>query len=264
MKKKALNSYVMYFLNTDIGIDYRKSLETGNAIRTISKTLIHELNIFLPELKKQKDLAEASLHIEKQIKELNSLKTNLAHNPNLVQEIDTTTRGIPSVTDEDKILDMINNDESKTREFKKTFAYNSHTNDRKDDKLIEAAVKSIVGFINANGGKIFIGVHDSKEIIGLEEEIKRHGSLDKFKLFFSDVVEKRIGPIFNTHFDFKIHEVLNKKILVADCRQSLDEDTHCFYMGKHYYVRQNPKTILLQGEDLMKYLKARAKRLKKL
>ena len=258
-EKKALNSYLMYFLNTDIGVGYRKSLETGNSIKTISKQSILGLTIMLPDLKKQKKIVSASKHLDKLLDEIKKLKKNLAYNPKSVDEIDTSSRKfyskLSSISDEDKIINLISAGENKIAEFKETFGYNRHSNDKRDERLIKSSGKNIVAFINSNGGKLFIGVDDNGEITGIEEELKKHKSLDAFKMFFSEIIATKIGPIYNTHVDFKIYNIEDKKILIADCKKSKDKAV--FYEGKEFYMRHNPKAQLLEGTELIEYIKER-------
>ena len=49
----------------------------------------------------------------------------------------------------------------------------------------EACLKTIVGFLNTDGGKLIVGVKDNGEFSGLETEISklRKDSKDKFLLF---------------------------------------------------------------------------------
>ena len=260
-EKKAINSYLMYFLNTDIGIDYRKSLETGTSIKTISKQSIIELTILLPDLKKQKKIVSASKHLDKLLGEIKRLKKNLAYNPSSVDEIDTSSRKfyskLSSISEEDKIIDIIGSGENKVVEFKETFGYNPHTNDKRDERLIKSSGKNIVAFINSNGGKLFIGVNDAGDITGIEEELNNHKSLDDFKLFFTEIVAKKIGAIYNTHVDYKIHTIKDKKILIADCKKS--DDKAVFYEEKEFYMRHNPKAQLLEGSELVEYINNRFK-----
>lgn len=256
-EKVVLNEYAMYFFNTDKGKDYRKSIEKGTAIKFISKEDLKSLVIFLPNISTQKKLVKASKKIDSLIKQIANIKLNLAYNPKRVgqisKEINRFSNVLSNVSEEDRILDMISEGENKTVEFKKTFAFNSFTNNKRDDSLVKASIKNIVAFINSDGGTLLIGVNDDGEITGMKEEIQKHKSKDKFKLYFGDTVAERIGKLRNTHVSFKLMEIDSKSILVVYCTKS--EKTPCFYNGKEFYIRQNPKAQLLEGEQLHAYLK---------
>lgn len=257
-KEKILKEYAMYFFNTDKGRLYRQACLTGNVIKYISLKDLKELVIFLPELLVQKKLVKASQNLKNLIEQLDQLKTNLAYNPKQInkisKEIKSFSSTLSSVSEEDTILDMINEGENKTVEFKKTFAFNFHTNNNRDDNLVKASIKNIVAFINSEGGTLLLGVNDEGEITGMQEEIEKHKSKDKFKLYFGEMV-KRIGKLRNTHVDFKLIKINEKDILRVTCKKS--EKTPCFYEGKEFYIRQNPKAQLLQGDELYDYTKKR-------
>ena len=259
--KIVLNEYAMYFFNTDKGKIYRKSIEKGTTIKFISKQDLKSLVIFLPEISLQKKIVESSKKIHSLIEEMVILKTNLAYNPKLVnqisKEIKKFSTALNKVSEEEKIIDIINEGENKTVEFKKTFAFNSFSNNKRDDALIKASLKNIVAFINSDGGTLLIGVNDDGEITGLEEEIEKHKSKDKFKLFFGDTITERIGKLRHTHIDFKLLNMDGKEILVVNCDKSLNEP--CYYNKKEFFIRQNPKAQLLEGEDVFKYQQKRFK-----
>ena len=257
-EKLVLNEYAMYFFNTDKGKDYRKSIEKGSTIKFISKEDLKSLVIFLPNISTQKKLVKASKKLESLIEQIANIKLNLAYNPNRIsqisKEINSFSNVLSSVSEEDRILDMINGGENKTVEFKETFAFNRFSNNKRDDELIKTSIKNIVAFINSEGGTLLIGVNDDGEITGMKEEIQKHKSKDKLKLFFGDTVAQRIGKLRNTHVNFQLLEIDSKSVLVVNCKKS--KKIPCFYNGKEFYIRQNPKAQLLEGEDLHEYLKS--------
>jgi hypothetical protein len=258
-QKQIISEYAKYFLNTDIGKMYRKSLLRGSSIPHIPLSELKKLAIFLPDIKKQKELIEISSYLNKVISEMEDLKKNLSYYPKKSKEIFKTSKSyfnkLSEITKEDKIKKIIQGGETKTIEFKETFSFNKHTNEKRADYLIKSSCKNIVGFINTNGGKLFIGVNDNAQIIGIEEELLKYKSVDAFKLFLSDTIKNKIGPLFNTNIDFKIHEIDDKKIVLIECKKS--EDKECFYEGKEFYIRQNPKAQLLEGTELILYIKSR-------
>jgi len=140
-------------------------------------------------------------------------------------------------------------------EFKETFGFNFHTNNLRDENLVKASIKNIVAFLNTAGGNLLIGIHDSGKISGLNNEIEFHKSKDKFKLFFSDKVQKSIGSdMFYNYVDFQIIKISNKLILNVECKPS---DRPCFYDKKDFYVRANPKAEKLEGTNLIDYTRTR-------
>ena len=259
-EKLVINEYAMFFLNTDTGINYRESLKTGAAIKFISKNNLQKLVIFLPDLTEQKELVKVSNNLESFLEKVKDLKKNLAYNPRSVMEVSKTikkfTSKLADLTVEDKIIDIIKEGENKKVEFKETFSFNSHTNNKRDENLIKSSVKNIVAFLNTEGGVLLIGVKDNGEISGIKDEIEKSKSKDKFKLYFSDLVQQKIGSIYNSHVDYKIHNINGKEILIVNCKKSNEP---CFYNKKEFYIRQNPKAQLLEGKEMISYTNDRFK-----
>lgn len=60
--------------------------------------------------------------------------------------------------------------EGQALEFKSAFTWNSRLN-REDGDLRFGVVRSIAGFLNANGGRLMIGVQDDGDAGGIEDEL---------------------------------------------------------------------------------------------
>ena len=85
--------------------------------------------------------------------------------------------------------------ESQTVEFKSTLRWNLRA--QTVDSVIEhAIVKTICGFMNAEGGTLFIGVDDDGKVLGLNEDVKTLGSkasLDGFELHLRQVLNAALS-----------------------------------------------------------------------
>ena len=77
---------------------------------------------------------------------------------------------------------------------------------------LEHFLKNIARFLNSDGGTLFIGVRDNKEIIGKERELKLlfNNSLDAIKKSLTSKVNDTFGKA-NPHVTYKIKEVFRKK-----------------------------------------------------
>ena len=173
-------------MNTDIGISYRKSLEIGAAIKTIPTRYIENLLLYLPSIDEQKEVVQIWNKLNDLVVSLEAAKKNLAYNPKNIIEISSTLNKLnsklTSLTEVEKILDIIEQGENKKVEFKETFSFNRHNNNKRDEELIKSSIKNIVAFLNSDGGILIIGVKDNGEISGIENEIGKWNSKDKFKL----------------------------------------------------------------------------------
>lgn len=264
-KKYALSDYIMFFLNTDLGIEYRESIKTGGTIMFISKIALEELVIFLPSLKKQKELIEIISKIDLIVEKLKELKKNIAYNPNQSDEVSSELNkfigNLNSFSEEEKIMNTIEKGENYFVEFKETYAFERKTNEKRADHLIHSAVKNINAFLNSKGGQLFIGVKDNGEITGLEDELAKWKSIDDFMLFFTDTVKSRIGSFLNTHIEYNIYTINKRKVLIVDCKASESKPSFIDppFKGKDFFVRTNPAAQPLDGNDRFEYIRDRFK-----
>ena len=85
--------------------------------------------------------------------------------------------------------------ESQTVEFKSTARYNSHTQEV-DARLEHVIVKTVCGFLNAEGGTLFIGVDDEGRPVGIEADLttlKSKANLDGYELFLRQLLETNLS-----------------------------------------------------------------------
>jgi type I restriction enzyme R subunit len=66
--------------------------------------------------------------------------------------------------------ELIDGDETYEVEFKSTTRWNLREQ-RKDKRMEDAVVKTVAGFLNADGGTLFIGVDDDRQPVGLSHDV---------------------------------------------------------------------------------------------
>src|SRR5207253_7846290 len=86
--------------------------------------------------------------------------------------------------------ELLKQHESKTLEFKSTLRWNLREN-RKDDVVTHAVVKTIAAFLNTEGGDLLIGVADDKTVIGIG--LDQFDNEDRFMLHLAQVVRNGLG-----------------------------------------------------------------------
>ena len=146
--------------------------------------------------------------------------------------------------------------ENKTTEFKETFSWDIRQK-QKGKHIEEASLKTIAGFLNTDGGTLFVGVHDSGEIPGVDSEIRKlhKGSSDDFLLYFKDKVKTKLGEKFYPKIDWSLESVDGKKVLVVNTKEGHEPAV----LDGGFYVRVNPATDKLEGERLVSYVSERFK-----
>jgi CRP-like cAMP-binding protein len=106
---------------------------------------------------------------------------------------------------ESNSAELIQGGESATVEFKESVSKSN----------CEKVTQTLCAFMNSNGGTIFLGVHDSGEILGLEGE-----NIDKFRLCLNDRIHKHLGSAFYHLVHFDVENIKGKRVLRIDCRPS--------------------------------------------
>ena len=246
--------FLLHFLRSEEG-----SLQTKLVLLNSKKPFEawKKIKIPLPSIKEQESLVSA-LDKTKNIKSrIKQLETNLFTDPLNAQETDNELKEmitrLEMLSESEQILQLVNRrgNETDQIEFKQTLRLDINTQ-TSEIRLETTALKTIVGFINNNGGHLIIGVSDDGQISGMENELlKFHKkSHDKFKIFFGDKVGQRIGKEFLNNISYEFIAVSGKYVFQVKCTKSKSK---CFLDGKDYYVRRHAYTEKLSGPEMAKY-----------
>lgn len=256
----VLSEYLALFYESDLGQLILSSLSTDSfipIIPSITKSSIEDSQLAIPPITEQKILILTNKKLEELQDTVNELKSELSLNPKsantILEKFDSIVSPLKKLSYEDEILSLIRKGENKKTEFKQTFSKNIHTS-KKDKEIEKSSLKNIVGFLNAEGGTLLIGVADNGEITGVEDDFFK--SNDKYLLNFKNALNTKIGSEFYPLIDFDLFQVLDKHVLRVDCKPS---QKACFYDGNEFYVRTNPATDKLEGRQLIEYVKRRFK-----
>lgn len=90
-------------------------------------------------------------------------------------------------------------------------------------KLLEPIIaKTIAAFLNAEGGKLFIGVKDNGEILGIEKDYEtlKNKNRDGFLLQLTQIINTYLGKEFNQYVSIKIAQVGGKDVCIVDVANS--------------------------------------------
>ena len=157
------------------------------------------------------------------------------------------------------IYDLIAGGESDKLEFKSTVRTNLATGEV-DKRMEKAVLKTIVAFLNTDGGTLLIGVSDDGEICGVD--LASFESLDKMNLHMTNMIASAIGNGFIPYINFKSIEfedgkyVIRVKCTPADKAVFLREGKN-----EQFYVRSGPSSVELTGMNLVNYVNNRNKKI---
>jgi hypothetical protein len=150
----------------------------------------------------------------------------------------------------------INQGESTTREFKATLRYDLQT--QQHNKLVELAViKNVAAFLNANGGSIFVGVADNRDIVGIDPD--GFENTDKWQLHLVNRIGHLIGKSFLPLCSIDFGSLHGKTVARVTVQRSGEpaflNETALKPNGdpKAFYVRGGPSAQKLNPEETRQY-----------
>ena len=158
----------------------------------------------------------------------------------------------------DAIHRIIEVGESDTTEFNSTIRTNLETGEV-DKRMEKAVLKTLVAFMNTDGGTLLVGVSDNGDIRGLD--IESFDNTDKLYLHFTNIVAAGIGNGLLPFINFRLVDFgQNKYVLRVVCRPS--PKPVFFKDGKleQFYVRSGPSSVELTGMSMVKYINNMSKK----
>ncbi len=155
-----------------------------------------------------------------------------------------------------EIRKAINSGESEMVEYKSTLRTNLATGE-KDPRMEKAVLKTLVAFLNTNGGTLIIGAADDGSIVGIDEE--SFDNRDKLNLHMTHLIANHIGNEFLHFISFRLVDYEGKGIMRVVCQKS---NTPVFLIENKtetFFVRSGPSSIDLHGTDMLRYAATRFK-----
>lgn len=156
-----------------------------------------------------------------------------------------------------RVQKLLTTDENRVLELKSTGCKNLHTG-KKDPNVELAIVKSIAGFMNANGGTLLVGVDDQGLPVGIAQEFSelKNPNTDGWQLWLTDLVSTHLGTGAATGLDTKFCTIDGFIVACIDVGAS---DIPVFSKVKKggernvFFVRVNNSTRKLSGQELLDY-----------
>lgn len=158
------------------------------------------------------------------------------------------------------ILKLIEEGESGWLEFKSTLRTNLQTGET-DKRMEKAVLKTIVAFLNSDGGNLLIGVADDGAIIGAD--VASFDNKDKMGLHLSNLIASQIGSAFLPCIPFFMVDFDDKTVIRVKCDPC--EKPVFLKEGKveTFFVRKGPQSEELTGMSLINYVNNRRKQMKR-
>ncbi len=157
------------------------------------------------------------------------------------------------------IDDLIAAGESQELELKSSGRWNLHT-DSQDPKMEHVLVKTVCGFLNAEGGVLIIGVADGGEVLGLEKDyatLSKKPDRDGYELWLRQHLDNSLsGPTAGV-VRIAFEEVANLEVCLVRVGTSVRPVFAKPVSGNgdpsEFWVRVGNATKQLYGEDMVDY-----------
>jgi len=155
-------------------------------------------------------------------------------------------------------IERIRGGEDRFTEFKATMQYSIHSG--KYEKYIEHAIaKTICGFLNSSGGRLFIGVDDDGNIVGLDNDFslyKKGNNHDEFGLRFDNIIRDYIGSENSVYLLHEFIEIDEKDVFAITVSPG---NTPCFMRSiekgkEEFFIRQTASTQPLSMSQATEYI----------
>jgi Putative DNA-binding domain/Type I restriction modification DNA specificity domain len=256
LRESVINEYVTSFFRSALGRLVIDSITSGITIPHLNKKAIEEALVALPSLDEQKTIVQTQKKLHNLQSAIDRFDAELALNPtssNSIQsQLDVMLNAIGSLTDADRVRGIAREGETKYVEFKETLGLDVKKQ-AKEKYIEDSALKTVVAFLNTDGGKLLIGISDNGQIQGVDAEIgKFYKNLDKFLLHWKNLMKTRIGEEYYPFIEYRAIKVDLKHVLLVECKSS---QSPCFLDRTDFYVRTNPATDKLEGPKLVEYVK---------
>lgn len=175
------------------------------------------------------------------------------------EEIEEQAVSEPSEAElEAPAAELIAGGENRLVEFKATARWNPFTR-QKDKEIEHAVIKSVAGFMNADGGSLFIGVSDEGEPVGVERDLKvvARNDLDGFENWIITLLEQAIGGAATANATVEFPAVNGTTVCRVKVRPSGSPVYVTVKGDDWFYVRLGNSTRRLPTREAIEYISQR-------
>lgn len=161
------------------------------------------------------------------------------------------------IVHERPISELIKLGESATLEFKSTWQWDIVKGD-KNKELRREGLKTIVAFLNSNGGTLLIGVEDNGNLFGLERDLENLNRKDEdgFLQELSSAIHEFIGSGYSPYIKIRFEQLNSHKVCVVDVERSSEPAYFRGPNGQEFYARLASTSRKLDAEETVRYIQA--------
>ena len=156
------------------------------------------------------------------------------------------------------LTEIVNLGESQVVEFKATARVNLHTG-QVDRKIEHVVVKTVCGFLNGEGGTLFIGIADNGGAVGLDKDLatlRGRGGRDGYELFLRQCLDNGLSSPTAAVVGIAFEEMEGREICVVKVAASgkpVFAKSPGDAIAAEFWVRVGNATKQLHGDDMLTY-----------
>jgi Putative DNA-binding domain len=157
----------------------------------------------------------------------------------------------------DKVYQALAVGENQQFEFKPFVDLDEKSDGTKKTKLLEV-IKTVVAFVNTDGGWIFLGIDDDCVLIGIDEKLRIYAKESEANAIdsYCGALKSKIKARIDGEADIVIsHDLVDNKILVLIEVRKSKSGPICVDQDHHFYVRRgasNRKLLPREWESTLK------------
>ena len=153
---------------------------------------------------------------------------------------------------EDLIIN--NGKEDAVTEFKTSIVFYPGSSEPNIEKQCSQIVKAITGFLNAKGGKLYVGIKDNGFLVGLASDYKQlEVNADGYERVLRKFIVKYTNTTVNGMLDFEFQKWASQEYLVI----KIPASQNLIDFQGDFYQRQGTETRVIKGQDLTNLVKSR-------
>ncbi len=156
------------------------------------------------------------------------------------------------------LVELLKQGEGKYIEFKQTLRWDARNKQMHKD-LERAVAKTIVGFLNANGGTLLIGVTDTGKAVGLEDDYNTlpKKNQDGFENHLTLLIKTMIGMKFRGYISVRFEKMSGNDVCIVDVEPSHKPAYLINENREEFFVRAGNSTQPYTMSEAEEYIKTR-------
>lgn len=152
--------------------------------------------------------------------------------------------------------ELLRRGESNLLEFKSSAAKSLENESIPEAVVIEQVVKTVAGFLNAEGGTLLIGVRDDATVVGVGRDLAfKNLDLDRYLLFLTDrLTHSFTAGVVATHTRLRTEEIGGEVVVAIEVEPS-SQPVYVNAKGREsFFVRVNNSTRELPISEIYSYI----------